>query len=192
MTIDKAVLGPHRDGVKWLADGTWRFRTSYQYTWILSSLNFAVTVLLGCFAGQMLRCEKRSPAQRAGLVAVVGLALVAAGLAVSPYFPIIKKIWSSSMTLYSGGICFLLVALTYYIVDVRGWHKGLDWLKIYGMNAITAYCIGEMISFTSVSESLLHGLAGLGWYPVIIAFANAAILLGILYVMYKNKVFLKV
>lgn len=96
------------------------------------------------------------------------------------------------MTLYSGGICFLLVALTYYIVDVREWHKGLDWLKIYGMNAITAYCIGEMISFTSVSESLLHGLAGLGWYPVIIAFANASILFGILYVMYKNKVFLKV
>ena len=192
MVIDKAVLGPHRDGVKWLADGTWRFRTGYQYTWILSSLNFAVTVLLGCFAGQMLRCEKRSPAGRAGLVAIVGLALVAAGLAVSPYFPIIKKIWSSSMTLYSGGICFLLVALTYYIVDVREWHKGLDWLKIYGMNAITAYCIGEMISFTSVSESLLHGLAGLGWYPVIIAFANASILFGILYVMYKNKVFLKV
>ena len=192
MVIDKAVLGSHRDGVKWAADGTWRFRTSYQYTWIRSSLNFAVTVLLGCFAGQMLRSEKRSPARRAGLVALAGAALIAAGLAISPLFPIIKKIWSSSMTLYSGGICFLLLALTYYIVDVRGWHKGLDWLKIYGMNAITAYCIGEVVRFTSVSESLLHGFSTFSWYPVLIAFADASILFGILYLMYKNKVFLKV
>ena len=192
MVIDKAVLGSHRDGVKWAADGAWRFRTGYQYTWILSSLNFAVTVLLGCFAGQMLKGERRSPARRAGLVALTGVGLVAAGLAVSPLFPIIKKIWSSSMTLYSGGICFLLIALTYYIVDVRGWHKGLDWLKIYGMNAITAYCIGEVIRFTSVSECLLHGFQTFSWYPVLIAFADASILFGILYLMYKNKVFLKV
>ena len=61
MVIDKAVLGSHRDGVQWLADGNWRFRTSYQYTWILSSLNFAVTVLLGCFAGQMLKSDRFKP-----------------------------------------------------------------------------------------------------------------------------------
>ena len=192
MTVDKFVLGSHRDGVKWLADGAWRFRKSYQYTWILSSLNFAVTVLLGCFAGQLLKRDGTAPGRRALWVAAVGAALVAAGLAISPLFPIIKKIWSSSMTLFSGGICFLLVALTYYLVDVRGWHKGADWLKVYGMNAITAYCIGEVIKFTSVSESLLHGFSGLGCYPVILAFADASILLGILLVMYKQKVFLKV
>ncbi len=192
MVVDKAVLGSHRDGVRWALDGSWRFGKSYQYTWILSSLNFAVTVLLGCFAGQLLKSGRHTPARRALLVALVGAALVAVGLAISPIFPIIKKIWSSSMTLFSGGICFLLTAFTYYIVDVRGHHKGADWLKIYGMNAITAYCVGKAVSFTSVSESLLHGLGGLGCYPVIIAFADAAILFGILALMYKNKVFLKV
>ena len=192
MLIDKAVLGSHRDGVKWAADGSWHYRNAYMYTWILSSLNFAVTVLLGCFAGQMLRSQKHSPAFRAGLVALAGAALIAAGLAISPVFPIIKKIWSSSMTLFSGGICFLLIALTYYLVDVRGWHKGTDWLKIYGMNAITAYCIGEIVEFSSVSESLLHGFGAFSWYPVLIAFANASILFGILYLMYKRKIFLKV
>lgn len=192
MVVDKAVLGSHRDGVRWALDGSWRFGRSYQYTWILSSLNFAVTVLLGCFAGQLLKSGRHTPGRRALLVAAVGIALVAVGLAISPIFPIIKKIWSSSMTLFSGGICFLLTAFTYYIVDVRGHHKGADWLKIYGMNAITAYCVGKGVSFTSVSESLLHGLGGLGCYPVIIAFADAAILFGILALMYKNKVFLKV
>ncbi|MBR3075405.1 MAG: DUF5009 domain-containing protein [Bacteroidales bacterium] len=192
MVIDKAVLGPHRDGIKWAEDGTWRFRTGYQYTWILSSLNFAVTVVLGCFAGQMLKSARHAPAKRALMVACTGAGLVAAGFAVSPFFPIIKKIWSSSMTLFSGGICFLLIALTYYLVDVRGWHKGVDWLKIYGLNAITAYCVGEVVVFTSVSESLLHGFANFGWYPVLIAFANASILFGILFLMYRNKVFIKI
>jgi predicted acyltransferase len=183
MVIDKAVLGSHRDGVRWAADGSWRFGKSYQYTWILSSLNFAVTVLLGCFAGQMLRKERRSPAGRAVLLAVTGAALVAAGLAVSPFFPIIKKIWSSSMTLYSGGICFLLVALTYYIVDVRGWHRGLDWLKIYGMNAITAYCAGEL---------MMQWCRSINWNPLLLAFTEAVVLFGILYLLYKKKLFIKV
>lgn len=192
MVIDRAVLGSHRDGVLWAADGSWSFKPSYQYTWILSSLNFAVTVLLGSFAGGLLKKDRHAPAKRAGLVALIGAGLIAAGLLLSPYFPIIKKIWSCTMTLYSGGICFLLAAICYYLVDVRGWHKGLDWLKVYGMNAISAYCIGEVIDFSSVSKSLLYGFEGFTWYPVLIAFANGAILLGILCLMYRKKIFLKV
>ena len=180
MVIDKTVLGSHRDGVAWAADGSWRFMKRYQYTWILSSLNFAVTVLLGCFAGEMLRCEKRTPAGRALMLTVTGAVLVIAGLLLSPVFPIIKKIWSSSMTLYSGGICFLLTALTYYIVDVKRWRRGLSWLKIYGMNAITAYCIGEMLDIK------------LAVNPILTALLNALIVFFIVLIMYKKKIFLKV
>lgn len=176
MTIDKAVLGFHRDGVAWADDGSWRFMKRYQYTWILSSLNFAVTVMLGCFAGQMLRSGKHSPGRRALNIAVAGAVLTAAGLLLSPLFPIIKKIWSSTMTLYSGGICFLLIAITYYIVDVKGWKKGLGWLKIYGMNAITAYCLGEMLKYNSLLQAI----------------GNATLLLILLALMYKNKLFIKV
>lgn len=175
MVVDKAVLGSHRDGVAW-ADGGWRFMKRYQYTWILSSLNFAVTVLLGCFAGQMLRKDQHSPAGRALRLVIAGAILVAAGLLLSPQFPIIKKIWSSTMTLYSGGICFLLISLTYYIVDVRGWGKGLAWLKIYGMNAITAYCLGEMLHYDSLPQAI----------------GNATLLFLLLLIMYKKKIFLKV
>lgn len=176
MTIDKAILGSHRDGVAWADDGSWRFMKRYQYTWILSSLNFAVTVMLGCFAGQMLRSGKHSPGRRALNIAVAGAVLTAAGLLLSPLFPIIKKIWSSTMTLYSGGICFLLIAITYYIVDVKGWKKGLGWLKIYGMNAITAYCLGEMLKYNSPLQAI----------------GNATLLLILLALMYKNKLFIKV
>ena len=176
MAVDKAVLGPHRDGVAWADDGSWRFMKRYQYTWILSSLNFAVTVLLGCFAGQLLRSRKLSPGRRALVVAVAGIALVALSLALSPLFPIVKKIWSSTFTLLSGGICFLLIALFYYIVDVRGWKKGLSWLKIYGMNAITAYVIGELLRYDSIPQAV----------------GNALLVFVLLLLMYKKEMFIKI
>ena len=192
MLIDKAVLGSHRDGIIWAADGAWSFKPAYQYTWILSSFNFAVTVLLGCFAGQILRAEKIVTAKRALVLAAVGASLVVAGLLIDPLFPIIKKIWSSSFTLFSGGLCFLLIALTYYIVDVKGWRKGLAWLKIYGMNAILAYCVGQVLKFTSVSASLLVGFESTAIYPILMALFNALILFALLCVLYRNKIFLKV
>lgn len=192
MDIDRTVLGSHRDGVVWGADGSWQFKDAYQYTWILSSLNFAVTVLLGCFAGQLLKSEKYTPSRRALWTLLTGMGLLAAGLAVSPWFPIVKKIWSSSMTLFSGGICFILAAMAYYIVDVKGWKKGLGFLKWFGMNSIAAYCIGEVIEFRSVSESLLHGFDAWCGYPILLAVGNTAILTLIMGLMYKRKVFLKV
>ena len=176
MVIDKAILGSHRDGVEWAADGSWRFMKRYQYTWFLSSLNFAVTVLLGCFAGQILRNSKRKPAKRALVIGIIGIGLIAAGLLLSPVFPIIKKIWSSTMTLYSGGICFLLIGLTYYIVDVKKWGRWLGWLKIYGMNAITAYCIGEMLKYNSLPQAI----------------GNALLVFLLLLIMYRKKLFIKI
>ena len=191
MLVDKAVLGCHRNGVSW-DGGTWQFMDYYTYTWVLSSLNFIVTVMLGCFCGQIVRSEKSS--KTALKLAVFGAILVVAGLLLGKWFPIIKRIWSSSMTLYSGGICVLMLAFTYFIVDVKGWTKGLGWLKYYGMNAITAYTIGEVINFTSVSNSVFRGAAKLcgNYGPVLIAVVNVFILFFILRHMYKRNVFLKV
>ena len=195
MVIDKAVLGCHRDGVTWMEDGSWRFSPYYQYTWVLSSLNFIVTVMLGCFAGQILSSRNGEVTARKTLVlAGVGAGLTVVGLAISPWFPIIKKIWSSSMTLYSGGICFLLMAATYYVVDVRRWGGEMEWIRYFGMNSIAAYMLGVMVDFSSVSETFLHGLeqhVG-GLYPVLVELGNVCILFFILRAMYRNRVFLKV
>ena len=54
--IDRQVLGHWRDGVLWKGDN-WYWDDSYHYTWILSSLNFVVTVYLGCVAGMILRMK---------------------------------------------------------------------------------------------------------------------------------------
>lgn len=195
MSIDKAILGCHRDGVIWAEDGSWSFNPRYQYTWLLSSFNFIVTVMLGCFAGEIIRSKGDEPSTRKALtLAGTGAALVAAGLALSPFFPIIKKIWSSSMTLYSGGICFLLMAAVYYLIDVKGYWKRYRCFLYFGMNSITAYMIGNVIRFNSVTESLLHGFRNLtgDFYPVIISFGNVCILFLIMRYLYRKNIFLKV
>ena len=195
MVVDKAVLGAHRDGVIWLENGEWQFGTWFQYTWVLSSLNFIVTVMLGCFAGQIICSGNGEVSGRKALtLTLVGMALIIAGLAMSPWFPIIKKIWSNSMTLYSGGICFLLMAATYYIVDVRKWGGEMEWIKYFGMNSIAAYMIANVIDFSSVTESFIYGLKDIagGFYPVLVSMGNVCVLFFIMRMMYKNKVFLKV
>ena len=195
MVIDKAVLGAYRDGVRWLENGDWQFSTWYQYTWVLSSLNFIVTVMLGCFAGQMICAGDGEVSGRKALkLAVTGAALTAAGLAISPWFPINKQLWSNSMTLYSGGICFLLIAATYYIVDVRKCGGKMEWIKYFGMNSIAAYMLANAVDFSSVTESFIYGLKDIagGFYPVLVAFGNVTILFFIMRLMYKNRIFLKV
>ena len=195
MEIDKAVLGCHRDGVNWSADGSWTFNPGYQYTWVLSSLNFIVTVMLGCFAGEMIRKDgDTATTRKSAMLLCTGAVLLAAGLVLSPFFPIIKKIWSSSMTLYAGGLSFILLAAVYYLVDVRKWGGEWNWVKWFGMNSIAVYVISHVVNFTSVTESLLHGLRHLtgNLYPFMIDFGNALILILIMRYMYKKKLFLKV
>ena len=195
MVVDKAVLGSHRDGVIWLENGDWQFSTWYQYTWVLSSLNFIVTVMLGCFAGQMICAGDGEVSGRKALkLSAVGVALIVAGLVMSPWFPIIKQIWSNSMTLFSGGICFLLMAATYYIVDVRKWGGEMEWIKYFGMNSIAAYMIYNAVDFTSVTESLIYGLKDIvgNFYPVLLSMGRVTILFFIMRMMYKHKIFLKV
>jgi len=193
MLVDKAVLGSHRDGVTW-NDGTWSYATWYQYTWILSSLNFMVTAMLGCFSGQILKSGKRKPQAKAGILLLTGIALTACALLMSPFFPIIKKIWSSSMTLFAGGISFILLSLTYYVIDVRSRGKWLYWLKFYGMNSIAAYMMGEVIRFSSVTKSLLYGFERFtgDYYPLLITAADTFVLFFILRALYRKGIFFKV
>lgn len=118
-----------------------RFRGDLSYTWIWSSINFGVTVLTGYFAGEIIRNHAANKTHAAVILLFTGIALTAAGLLWSLEMPIIKRLWTSSMTIFSSGICFILMAVFYYIIDCKGYSKGLNWLKIYGMNAITAYLL---------------------------------------------------
>lgn len=191
--IDRIILGRFRDGVYYTDQGIWQFSKNYNYTWVLSTLVFGVTTMLGVFAGQIMKYNTKKKKTCSTLL-VVGLLLLLSGWLLSFQTPIIKKIWSASMTLWSGGWCFLLMALFYYIIDFKEKKKGFKWLKIYGMNSITAYTLGMVINFRSIAGSFLWGLEKYvgDYYPALLTLANFIILFLILKFMYKFKIFIKI
>ncbi|MCM1116391.1 MAG: hypothetical protein NC342_02495 [Pseudoflavonifractor sp.] len=192
--VDRTILGRFRDGVWWDEAGEWHFSEWYTYTWIWSSLAFGATVMLGAMAGTVIRSGRSNPQATLRRLLVIGGALVAGGLLWGVQMPIIKRLWTSSMTLFAGGWCFLLMALFYYVIDMCKWRRGLMWLKVYGMNSITAYVLGEVVSFRSIPQSISYGLKPLigdEWYGAWITFANFLIIFLILRLMYKRGIFIK-
>ncbi|MDR0749477.1 MAG: DUF5009 domain-containing protein [Tannerellaceae bacterium] len=190
--VDRAVLGRFRDGAT-VADGEVVFSQGYRYTWILSSLNFGVTVLTGLFAGQIIKSSRRQ-IRKVQLLFIAGIAMVAAGWLWGLQMPVIKKIWTSSMALVSSGYCFLLMGVFYYLIDYKGYRKNITWLKVYGLNSITAYMLANIIDFRCIGHSLFSGLQPyLGEvYPVLPALTEVSVVYLILWLMYKRKIFLKV
>lgn len=191
--IDRVVLGRFRDGAIVGAGGEIIFKEGYNYTWILSSLTFGVTALTGLFAGTILKSDSSDKRKLIALTGI-GFAMVAFGWLWHLQLPVIKKIWTSSMVLVSSGYCFLLMALFYYIIDVRHWTKGLGWLNYYGKNSILAYML-KCVSFSSIGKSLFYGFrpyVGDAWYDFIISLSSVVIVFFILRYLYKRNIFLRV
>ena len=171
-----------------------RFRGDPSYTWVWSTLTFATTTMLGALSGQVIRYKELSKQQITLVLVGLGLLLLALGYLWGNFLPVNKRLWTSSMTLVTGGYCYLLLALFYYVIDVLEWSRGLEWLKWYGMNAIAAYMIGECINFRSVVHSVSYGLQPIlgDYYNLFLTFGNCLVLLLILRWMYRNKIFWKV
>ena len=124
--IDELVLG--------------NFRHDHSFTWVMTSLGFAATVLLGAMAGHLLRA--RLPAGRKLLwLVTIGLACMAGGWLWSYWLPLNRHLWTSSMILWAGGISFLLVALFYAVIDVAGIKRWAFPLVVIGANALLAYVL---------------------------------------------------
>jgi len=157
------------------------------------------TMILGLLAGGVLRSERTMWAKVKWLTVagVTGLATGASlgGLGICP---VVKRIWTPSWVLFSGGWCFLLLAGFYVMLDI--WN-GKRWgfpLVVIGMNSIAAYCMAQLIEgfiqkalktflgqdafklFGAPYETLLHGAGVL------------LVMWGILYWMYRRKIFLRI
>jgi predicted acyltransferase len=179
--IDRIILGHFIDG------------TNPPYTWILSSMTFPCTMMLGVMAGYLLRSDGKAMAKVLWLV-VAGVGCLVVGFVWSLAFPIIKHLWTSSFVLVSGGLCFLLLALFYLVIDVLGFKRWAFGFVVIGMNAIAVYMATHLISFRNIAGVFVQGLAKyIGhWYPLISSSAGFALVWLILWWMYRKKTFLKI
>ena len=190
--IDNTVLGRFRDTAQ-VIDGKVVVADWYHYTWILSSLNFGVTVLTGLLAGYIAK-DKIEEKKKLKLYFGTGITMVIAGWLWNFQMPVIKTIWTSSMVLVSSGYCFLLMGLFYYWIDYKGHRSGITWLKVYGMNSIVAYMLANVVNFRCIGESLFYGLEQYmgSYYSFLMTLWNIGAVYVIIWFMYKRGIFLKV
>ncbi|MBN2137489.1 MAG: DUF5009 domain-containing protein [Sedimentisphaerales bacterium] len=188
--IDKVILGRFDDGLN--------------YTWILSSITFAATVMLGVLAGHLLRSDKKEGAKvvllmAAGLGCLVLGSLwadwpVGFGKLAPVTFPMIKRLWTSSFTLFAGGLSFVLLALFYLVIDVWGLKKWAFGLVVIGANAIFIYMATHLFSFRHISDPFVNGLdLFVGpWKELIHPLAAFVVIWLIMCYMYRKKTFIKI
>ncbi len=112
---------------------------------VLSTFPAIATALCGVLTGEWLRSE-RAPRQKASGMLLVGMAAIVAGELWGIWFPINKKLWTSSYVVFTAGCALVCLAMCYWLIDIklhRGW-----WTRpflIFGSNAITAYVISELL-----------------------------------------------
>ncbi len=177
--LDKLVFGSFQDGTT--------------YSWILSSLNFGVTVLLGVFTGYFLQSDY-SKLKKIYYLVLGGFGLIVLALLWNIWLPIVKHIWTSSFVLFAGGISVLLVALFSWMVDYMKWKKAFSFFIVIGMNAIFAYMAAHLFDWGLIADVFLKGLEKYvgSYYGFIRAIGGFSILYFILYLMYRNKIFIKI
>jgi len=167
-----------------------------------STLSFVptlATMMLGTWAGAWLKGPGSMERKLRGLV-VSGVALTFAGLALQwlHVCPIVKRIWTSSYTLYSGGLILLILAGFYGAIELRGWKRWSFPLMVIGANSIAIYVMSWTMEHF-VSESLATHLGNVPFFLLGAPFEGMlrgmAVLLvfwWILHWMYRRKIFIKI
>lgn len=156
---------------------------------ILSTLPAIATALLGILAGKWITSSASSSKKVLGLIGA-GVVMIGLGWCWHPFFPIIKKIWSSSFVLVAGGWSALLLGVFYWIVDVRRWQRWTSPFIWVGANPITLYVCSGLGFFRTVSERLV-GHPGKEW-SWIAACTTFALMLLVARWLWKRGIFIKV
>ncbi|MBO4671852.1 MAG: DUF5009 domain-containing protein [Bacteroidales bacterium] len=162
---------------------------------LLSTVPAIVTAMLGMFTGEWVRRKDVSENKKVlGMVAAAAM-LLAVGLVWSRWFPLNKKLWSSTFVLVVGAYSLAMLALFYWIIDVKGWKKWSFPLAVIGMNSITIYMAPRIIDFRHATDFFLAGLCsymGPVWAKIVWYIGFLALEWLFLYFLYKKKIFLRV
>jgi len=165
----------------------------------LSFIPTLATMILGLLAGEWLK-GKGSKEQKLRGLAIAGMALLLLGLVCqwAGICPIVKRVWTSSYTLYSGGWVILILAGFYALLDWKGWRQWAFPLVVVGMNSIAVYVMSwTMVAFFGDAldrhvGSAISMMAGPTFQPVLHGFAVLLIFWLILFWMYRRKIFLRI
>lgn len=195
------------------------YRRDFDPEGLLSTFPAIATTLLGVLVGEFLRGTSPQQAKSEltqdpiatlshklrGLV-LAGLAGVIAGYAWHLWFPIYKPLWTSSYVLFTAGAACLLLALCWWLIEMRGWHawgKPFLWL---GSNAILVYALSTFAAKLWGMIKVANGITVQSWiyehwFAPLAQEKNASLAFALSYTalwtlvawgLYRKKIFIKV
>jgi predicted acyltransferase len=165
----------------------------------LSFIPTLATMILGLLAGEWLKGKGSKEEKLRGL-AIAGAGLLLLGLVCqwAGICPIVKRVWTSSYTLYSGGWVLLILAGFYALMEWKGWRRWAFPLLVVGMNSIAVYVMSwTMSDFLGNAldrhfGNAISAVAGPIFRPALHGFAIMLIFWLMLFWMYRRKMFLRI
>jgi predicted acyltransferase len=180
----------------------------WQVTWdpegILSIVPTCCTTLIGMMVGKIIRSDM-ADTLRLNYVMIIGIALSILGYFVGLAFPVNENIWSSSFVLVTAGFACLVFASMYFLFDILPYSKYAGLGVVFGVNAIAAYVLGDLLALFFYGLSIggdtlnlhfFHYFSQMGILPELISWIYALLFVGIVSIpcriLYKMKIFIKV
>ncbi len=188
----------------------WKSAKTWDPEGLFSTIPAISTGLFGILVGLYLRRKNVDPATKIAWLFSVGALAVFAGLVWDLQFPINKQLWTSSFVLYAGGLATIILALSYWLIDIQRYTRFTTPAVVYGVNAITVYflsgCLNRTLNLIKMqmpdgTEKGFQIWLYDSFYATTFSPINASLLWGVtqiafwfvvLYIMYKKKIFIKV
>ena len=162
---------------------------------LLAKVSGIPLALLGVLAGEQLRSGRFSGNRKTLILLGAGLVALVLTFAWKPWCPVNKKIWTVTFVLASASYAFILLAIFYWIIDVKGFRRWTFFFRVIGLNSITIYVAMRFVGFGQMSKFFFGGIAGFGdkdWSAFVLALGTVAIEWLVLLFLYRKNTFLKV
>ncbi|NVM65899.1 putative acyltransferase [Mucilaginibacter sp. SG538B] len=162
---------------------------------LFSTIPAISTGILGILTGLLLKKGGVTQMRKVTTMAVVGVIFLILAQIWNLDFPINKNLWTSSFVLHVGGLSLLLMALFYFIIDVKGYQKWAFYFRVIGMNSILIYISGHFIKWSYTTEGFFGWIGQLVGDPyniVVMAICFVMVKWAFLYYLYTKKTFLRV
>jgi predicted acyltransferase len=197
--IDRVVFGPH----------VWKQAKVYDPEGILSTIPAIATTLFGVLTGHWLRSERTVLEKLAGLF-VAGAVCVMIGWSWNAFFPINKALWTSSYVMFTTGLALQLLALCYWLIDIKG-YKRWSWpFVVFGVNAIALFVgsalMADAMGLIKISQPDGTKISLQGWIfrnlylswaspinaSLFYAISFVLLWLFLMWLLYRKKIFIKI
>ena len=147
------------------------------------------SALLGVLAGKGLQSQASTRKKVAELI-LIGAALLSLGWICEPWFPVIKKIWTSTFVLVAGGWSAIMLGIFYGLVEGLGFRRWVIPFVWVGANPIFLYLISGLGFIRKITSAIVgnpsHDWA---WITSVVTFA---LMLLTARWLYKQKIFIRI